>query len=216
MKKIAIILALIALMGCVTGFGEAGGMRLFGAYEQDGNLNNGPEPIEWIVLDAYPDGSSLLISRLALECKGYHTESRAVTWEECSLRRWLNEDFYQGAFTSEEKEKILVAGLWNSRNFRHGTPGGNDTEDRVFLLSAEEAERYFSNDGARACYTDKYAMSRGLLTYNQTVNTPCWWWLRTPGDVKWHACYVRDSGAISDYGAVTAGYGVRPVIRVAP
>ena len=61
-------------------FDTISGIVTFGRYEQDGNEENGPEEIEWIVLDV-KDGRSLLISRYALDTVPYHTESINITWE---------------------------------------------------------------------------------------------------------------------------------------
>ena len=64
----------------------------FGKYEQDNNTSNGKEKIEWLVLEV-KDGKALVISKYALDCKPYNTSSTNVTWETCSLRNWLNNDF---------------------------------------------------------------------------------------------------------------------------
>ena len=73
----------------------------FGTYEQDNNESNGAEEIEWQVLDK-KDGKVLLLSKYALDCKQYNAEWEYVTWETCTLRSWLNEEFYKTAFTSKE------------------------------------------------------------------------------------------------------------------
>ena len=110
---------------------------VFGHYEQDGNLDNGPEPIEWEIVRE-EDGRMLLISRYILDLQSYNTESTNVTWETCSLRAWLNEDFINTAFDDSEQKQILTVINSNPDNAYYGTEGGNDTEDRVFCLSVEE------------------------------------------------------------------------------
>ena len=74
-----------------------------GKYEQDNNLENGPEPIEWIDLD-YDDqeNKSLLLSKYGLDASQYHADGGEITWEGCSLRNWLNWDFLNDAFTVPE------------------------------------------------------------------------------------------------------------------
>lgn len=74
----------------------------FGKYEQDNNTSNGKEKIEWLVLEV-KDGKALVISKYALDCKPYNTSSTNVTWETCSLRNWLNNDFINSAFSATEK-----------------------------------------------------------------------------------------------------------------
>ena len=77
----------------------------FGKYEQDNNTSNGKEKIEWLVLEV-KDGKALVISKYALDCKPYNTSSTNVTWETCSLRNWLNNDFINSAFSATEKTMI--------------------------------------------------------------------------------------------------------------
>lgn len=81
---------------------EQDGYIIFGVYEQDGDLTNGPEPIEWEVLGTDSNGT-LLVSRYILDCQPYNTEYVDVTWETCSLRAWLNDDFLNTAFTPFEQ-----------------------------------------------------------------------------------------------------------------
>ncbi|MBP3696995.1 MAG: hypothetical protein J6J45_05560, partial [Clostridia bacterium] len=68
---------------------QVGDYITFGSYEQDNDLSNGKEPIEWLVLDKQ-DGKVLVISKYALDAKPYNDEYVDVTWETCTLRSWLN------------------------------------------------------------------------------------------------------------------------------
>ena len=81
----------------------------FGQYEQDGNLENGPEPIEWIVLKI-EEKKILLISRYGLDAIQFHNKTipwdNPVNWKMSSIRKWLNQDFYEKAFSVLEKEYI--------------------------------------------------------------------------------------------------------------
>ena len=92
---------------------------VFGRYEQDGDLSNGPEPIEWEIV-AEENGRMLLISRYILDCQPYNTELEDVTWETCSLRAWLNDYFYNTAFNSVEQNRILSVTLSNPDNAYYG------------------------------------------------------------------------------------------------
>ena len=116
---------------------KVGDIITFGSYEQDNNLENGAEPIEWQVLDVQ-DGKALVISKYGLINKAYNTVWTHVTWETCSLRKWLNNEFINEAFGVEEQKMIVTTKLSNPNNSEYGTNGGNDTEDKVFLLGIEE------------------------------------------------------------------------------
>ncbi len=116
---------------------------IFGSYEQDGNVNNGPEPIEWEVLDE-GNGKMLLISRYILDWQPYNTDKTAVTWENCTLRSWLNNDFYNTAFSTDEQSRIITADLPNPDNTYWDISGGNNTQDKLFLLSIDEIRNYYS------------------------------------------------------------------------
>ncbi|MBR1650601.1 MAG: hypothetical protein IJ691_05485 [Lachnospiraceae bacterium] len=133
-------------------------------YEQDGDESNGPEPIEWAILDENKDGT-LLINRYILDYVPYHdTSDNKVTWETCSLREWLNNDFYNTAFDDEMKLKINTVTLANEDNQRDGAPGGNDTSDMIFCLSLSEIIKYYTFD-----YLSPDAWSHG---FSQELITP--------------------------------------------
>ena len=154
------------------GIGE--GVMEFGSYpfEADGTK----KPIRWIVLKR-EEKKALLLSAYGLDLKPYNEERKAVTWETCTLRKWLNGDFYTEAFTEEGKKRICLTEVRNEDNPRYKTPGGNDTEDRVFLLSLSEAEKYLPEDFLRERKPTPFAKERGAYTWRDT----CWWWLRSPG-----------------------------------
>ncbi len=126
---------------------EIGDILPFGKYYQRKGSNQ-MEPIEWMVLDVRED-RALLISRYGLDAKPYNTTKENVTWETCTLRKWLNGDFLNTAFTAVEQKRIIQTTVDNG-NFQGNSAwrasGGNDTEDRIYLLSYREAEQYFSSD----------------------------------------------------------------------
>ena len=121
---------------------KVGDIIKFGKYEQDGNLSNGKEDIEWVVLKVNK-GKAYVVSKYILEQRKYNSGYDYVTWETCELRQWLNNDFYNAAFSESEKNKIPLVTLENKDNPWSGQDGGNDTEDKVFLLSLEDTETYF-------------------------------------------------------------------------
>ncbi len=209
---------------------KVGAAYIFGSYEQDNNTANGKEPIEWIILDKREDGSLVLLSKYALDAEPYNTKYTDVTWETCTLRKWLNEDFYNEAFNAIEKAKIQTVRVENEDNPYWGTDGGNDTEDRVWLLSINEVTNrftsdkvysYFADDASRMCAPTKYAVARGAWqSSNYTVDGvgACWWWLRSSGNESRFAAYVS-SGGLVYYRGHSVNYdldSVRPVVVVLP
>lgn len=120
----------------------------FGSYEQDNNKSNGQEDIEWLVL-AKEGTKILVISKEALDCKPYNTSYTDVTWETCTLRKWLNNDFINAAFSADERTMIPTVTVSADKNPDYSTNPGNATQDQVFLLSITEVNKYFSSDSAR-------------------------------------------------------------------
>lgn len=164
----------------------------FGSYEQDGNASNGKENIEWILLTKENE-KALLISRYALDCQPYTTKWEEITWEACTLRKWLNNEFFNAAFSDEEKSMIITAAVAADMNPKNGTKPGADTKDKVFLLSIVEVENYFGSDSERECSPTTYAKSNGVYVAN---NGNCWWWLRSPGYLQSDAANVGSNGGV--------------------
>ena len=158
---------------------EIGGTVVYGRYEQNGDEADGPEPVEWIVLDSR-GGRSLLISRFGLDAMAYKAPLAAATWETSGIRQWLNTDFLAAAFTEEEQAAVLTVTVDNGRQQSiYRKDGGAVTEDRVFLLSDTEVLRYFPVRKSRACTPTAYALSRGAYRHERYDDG--WWWLRSPG-----------------------------------
>ena len=195
-------------------FDIVGSIVTFGVYEQDNDPENGKEPIEWVVLDVQ-DGRSLLISKYALDCRPYNTDYRPdLTWETCSLRKWMNEDFMREAFSGEEQKSILEITVSADRNPEYDTDPGKDTEDRIFLLSIPEAERYFDSDAAGQCIASHYALAKGC--YADPRDGSCDWWLRSPGFNTALAAFVDSCGVVRYSGdaVASAPFGVRPALWI--
>lgn len=191
----------------------------FGAYEQDNNTSNGKEAIEWTVLDK--DGMSLLlISKQALDCQQYNTSYTDVTWESCSLRKWMNGTFLNKAFNAEEQAQIQNTTVSADKNPEYNTNPGNATTDKVFLLSINEVEKYFNSDEARKCAPTAYAKAQGAYTSDiyKTASgaATCWWWLRSPGTCQLNAAYVYIGGSVNCSGSnVNLGHdAVRPALWI--
>ena len=198
---------------------KVGDTYTFGAYEQDNSTSNGKEAIEWTVLDK--DGMSLLlISKQALDCQQYNTSYTDVTWESCSLRKWMNGTFLNKAFNAEEQAQIQNTTVSADKNPEYNTNPGNATTDKVFLLSINEVEKYFNSDEARKCAPTAYAKAQGAYTSDSYKTASgaatCCWWLRSPGNTRNRAALVTYDGSVHYYGNyVSSDTGaVRPALWI--
>lgn len=181
----------------------------FGSYEQDNDPDNGAEPIEWQVLSV-ENGRALLISKFGLDAKVYNNTYINVTWLRSTLRSWLNGEFYDMAFSPSEKARIAEVKINNQGNQFSRAMGGFPTKDRIFLLSFDEANSYFSDDDARQCEATEYARAKGAYV---DENGKSWWWLRSPGSKNSSAAIVLSVGYVSNVGHVVLDPSdlVRPV-----
>ena len=193
-----------------TGSVRAGEIITFGQYPQTAEGTD-QTPIDWFVLEVR-DGKALVTSCYGLDSVRYNMEFEETTWETCSLRTWLNSDFLNAAFSPEEQKAIPLLDVDNSAAQGYSewkTDGGNNTRDRVFLLSYAEANRYFGvttenedNIKARVAPT-KYAADKGVWPNfgYRTEDGSCtgWWWLRSPGlNQNYAACVFNDGSLDSD------------------
>ncbi|HEX3031454.1 MAG TPA: DUF6273 domain-containing protein [Bacillota bacterium] len=212
---------------------KPGEIITFGTYPQTAEGVD-VTPINWRVLQN--SGSELFVlSECILDCKRYHGKSADITWRdcvditwsECDLRKWLNNEFYNTAFTATEKEFIKTTHCTDNGE---GTP---DTEDKVFLLSVNEikvlSDKY-GKDLRRAVGTDFAKMKKpdgcSLYIYDKTnkdnyiirngEEVGCsWWWLRTQGNKPSRAFFVGTSWSIRSYANVSvARDGVRPALKI--
>ena len=186
-----------------------------------------PEPIKWLVLEVDEEKHrALLLSQFGLDAMPYHEEHEDITWERCTLRAWLNNDFLNTAFTPEEQAHILLTQVKNSK--KQGcsewvTDGGKNTEDRIFLLSYAEAKKHLGvkydefNRKPRMVPTP-YAISQGAYTSSgyKTAGGEYtgWWWLRSPGRCAHGASYVRDGGSLNSIYVDCYDVCVRPAMWV--
>lgn len=191
----------------------------FGAYEQDGDESNGKEPIQWVVLDREAD-RILVLSKYGLDYQPYQEDYQEVTWETCTMRKWLNRDFRKAAFTSEELRQIPFVDVRGDNNPRTGISSGKMTQDRVFLLSLTEAGQYLVDNDAVYCEPTAYAVSLGAPAqeYYQYADGPVtWWWLRTPGYEAVRETQVTIEGKAHTKGTiVTDQLVVRPAMWLVP
>ena len=177
------------------------------------------DPIEWRVLSVGSDGIYIMAEKI-LDYRPYHTSYTNITWAFCTLRTWLNNDFYNTAFTTSEKAKILTTHLANGDNPWYGTSGGIDTYDKIFIPSVADVldEAYgfvnsTSSSSTRQAQLTGYSASLAGTTTNKTY----YWWLRSPGSYSSHACRVNSDGYINGSGSgVSYNYGIRPALKLNP
>ena len=166
---------------------------------------------QWRVLDIQDD-RALIISENVLEQRVYHESNTSITWENCTLRQYLNGAFYD-TFNESDKERIIEVTNVNLTTQFYGTNGGNDTQDKIFLLSLAEVVQYFGDSGRLRPYaqlSDQYNENR-IAYYNGSA---VWWWLRSPGKYSNNASSVGSNGYILGSGGsvtITLG-GVRPAL----
>ncbi|MCL2047964.1 MAG: DUF6273 domain-containing protein [Defluviitaleaceae bacterium] len=190
---------------------------------------------DWRVLDVQ-DGRALLLSDKVLELRRYHDTLEDVTWETSYMRAYLNGDFYN-SFSEADRAKIHETTLANNDNpwdfssieqieALNKTPGGNDTEDNIFLLSLDEVVKYFGDSeylenqnhpnnhlfyGIGLGFSGQNSNGRIALNAQGQVS---WWWLRSPGDVSSDAACVSTDGQVYVSGIYCyyGGGGVRPAL----
>ncbi|MBQ9396655.1 MAG: hypothetical protein IJU23_14215 [Proteobacteria bacterium] len=225
---------------CVFPSLNIGDIITFGHYEQDNDTSNGKEPIEWRVLDLNNDGQFLIISDKVLDSKPYNTTYINITWEMSTIRSWLNgygssyntvgtsymsDNFIDTAFTDDEKAKIIASNVPAHTNPHYSsTPAGNETTDKIFLLSVVETENYFKTDEAREAYATLYAVSNNVFAKNSSkmctvdnyVLNKCVanYWLRSPGLYSFRTAIVDSIGDVSNNSVSIDSIGIRPALWV--
>lgn len=173
----------------------------------------------WQVL-RIEDYKALVISEKILELRWYNQEFVDITWAECGLRNYLNNEFYN-RFNQGEKAKIITVTNKNPDNPWFKTKGGGDTIDRIFLLSLEEVCQHFGSSTGKLLNkgSQRWLIDDGNNGDRQAKfdNGYHWWRLRSPGYYSRTAAsvstngnvYVRGNGV---YGRPRDGGGVRPAL----
>ncbi|MBQ9766417.1 MAG: tetratricopeptide repeat protein [Lachnospiraceae bacterium] len=184
----------------------------FGIYEQDNNVYNEEEDVEWRVLDI-EDGYAFVLSEKCLDARPYNDEYVAVTWDSSTIRKWLNTEFFDKLLTEEEQGYVKLSHIITQGNSKYQTLGGAQSDDNVFLLSVEEVELYLKDKLDRIAQTTPHAIANG--GYASEDNT-AWWWLRTPGEKQSDAVNVYTDGEIMKDGYYVSNkiFSVRPAMWV--
>ena len=164
---------------CVSGYThfmgdcyKAGDSLTFGSYPQDENSDT-PSPLTWLILEIKGD-AVFLLSQYVLEPYPYHPERVSITWERSNVRSYLNglgaahndsgmnhdaNGFIDKAFTAEERQWIKEVTNKNPNSrWNENIPGGNDTQDKVFLLSHDEVLQYFPTRKSQVASPTAYAI----------------------------------------------------------
>lgn len=172
------------------------------------------ERIKWRVL-RINSSTMFVMAEKGLDCKNYNEEDTSSTWENCMLRNWLNNDFYRMAFSSGEQRAVVPQTIINEDNPEYNTKGGNDTTDKVYLLSFSEAmnpdygfcEKYSAYSVSRRVKASDYAHVRGAAVSTDTDYAGnCKWWLRSPGSTTALAVNVEYDGSVYNYGYLLGYY----------
>lgn len=166
------------------------------------------EPIKWRVIKC-ENGEALLLSDIVLDKQKYNKRLKKVTWEKSTLRKWLNKKFMNRAFSSSEQEAIHTTKVINEDNYYYKTDGGNDTLDKIYLLSLSETD-----EEKEYGFTDSYGMTIKYSNYAD-LDDYQYWWLRTPGEKNISAAAVDMSGkAYGGGGESDMELGIRPVLHL--
>jgi hypothetical protein len=131
----------VAFAADVTDIKKVGDTATFGTFYG--------KQIEWQVLAVDANaGKALLIPTELIGFWNYNAKYEEVIWENSTIRKWLNGDFLNSVFTDAQRAAILETEIENTAHPVTGE-GGANTKDKVFLLSTDEAAKYFSSDSAR-------------------------------------------------------------------
>ena len=204
---------------------QPGEIITFGTYPQTADGAD-RTPIKWRVLQN--SGRELfIVSEYIVDCKRYHGEYADITWRDCDLRKWLNDEFYNAAFNAAEK------GVVKTTRCTDNGEGSPDTEDKVFLLSVAEVKSLtdrLGKDLRRAVGTEFAKVKKvdgcHLYVYDKSVDEDyiaengkkhgcSWWWLRTQGNSSSRAFFIGTRASIRSYCRVSrVSYGVRPALKL--
>ncbi len=162
----------------------------------------------WRILDI-KDNAALIITEYIIEQRPYHDVYTDITWADCSLRKYLNSDFYK-KFTTSDQSKIIPVTNKNLDNQWYQTKGGVDTQDYIFLLSLEEVVCQYFGDSSLKLYhpgkKQRYWFERKdennskRIAKLESEDWSNWWWLRSPGRVNVKAVYIHGDGNIGIQG----------------
>lgn len=209
-------------------------------YQYDNGYNKGNiyyfkyEPLSWRILD--PSEGYVMCNQI-IDSQAYQNfiyyngseyynseacENYASDWVTSSLRQWLNNSFYNTAFTAEEKEQIGTSHLEN-KSIISSAYNSADTYDKIFLISYYDAANSAygfdsssdANDAARQLKGTDYAKCQGLYV-SSSYDGPSWWRLRSPNNSYGATEVVLGGWAYGYCGAGDTDGGVVPAFKFNP
>ena len=222
MRKVTSFLLLICIMLslAVTSFAESdptalkpGDIIALGTYEQDNVTGNGPEPIEWQVLDVDGD-EAFLVSVHSLDAMKFNNVMKAsakktLSWADSDIRTWLNGEFIDKAFSEEEKNCLITV------------ENEEGAMDQVFLPSKEEIVKFFPSGDEQFCMPTEYAFVKQgsrdeMLSAFPTldINNLAWYYvLRSFSSSGRKVALAPEKGMVTE-DFDTAIRFVRPAIKI--
>ena len=216
----------------------------FGSYWQEDTNGDGvadkkdeKTPIRWQVLES-TEYDAFIIADRVIDSMPYNSATEddgACTWETSSIRAWLNDEFLDNAFTKEEQAIIKKTTVKDNGNSSYSSDGGNDTRDKIYLISHKEIldtkygfdKRFNFRDKVKVAKATDYALNKDGLQYSYYTYTlepgkmntysdgACYWWGRTIGYYQCNALTINPEGSEWDTGNLMGVYqGVRPVMHI--
>jgi len=184
---------------------------------------------EWVVLEVR-DGKALLITKDIVALHEYNESLKNVTWENCSLRIWLNDEFVHNNFAKDEKKQICKVSPPIQKealsNYTLSGGGGefaltdgrspyfrNEPSDYIFLLSLDDVKKYYGGyKNANWIIDDENNIARQAKLYNEYHT----WVLRTPGESLDRIVYITADGSIICNGTYVDDrlLGIRPALWI--
>lgn len=186
-------------------------------YQENGD--DADEIIEWVVLEKQGD-KALVVSKYALSSFAYMSDESAtppITWEMSSVRKWLNGTFYEEAFSNNEKAIIETTTVTAAADPDYVTSIvlGNDTQDKVFLLSVDEVMKYFPTENDKLCQVTEVGEARYAEYYGYVSDEGnCFWWTRSQSSSSWSAMAVTAWGDFQSNHSDTTDIAVRPAMWI--
>ena len=193
------------------------------------------EPLRWRVLDP---SSGLVMCEDIIDSQAYSNTiygsnpyynnpactTYANDYATSSMRTWLNDDFYNTAFTSTEQSDVKTTALDNSAYPGYSQYNSASTNDKLFLLSYSESTNtaygFSSGTGSSAtryAQGSDYAKCQGLYVYNSPGSDNdknSYWFFRSPGGYSHSASYVNIDGFVySSHYVYYTNIGVRPAFK---
>ena len=179
----------------------------FGMFPVDESMDM--KPLSWKVLKIDGNKALMITNCSIMALDSMLTQKR--TWEESKARELLNGAFLAGAFSDDERKIIVESKLKNHDSKKWKTPGGNDTMDKVFLLSMEEIEEVFKKKEDRISELTAYAKQQVFVKRDGVS----FWDTRTPGKNGWGPAAISNFDGDVDTEGNHVGYdGVRPAVWV--